>query len=1367
MSSFSAVTTTGAVLPADALARAVDLQMPGQAPADYGLVPGQGVNAAVARAWEQCLLAHRAWRNALAEGTVPDGADALTRKRWLHPLLYELGHGNPVWVDGIEVPPALGQSEPERLRITHRMTWPANAAEPEAGVPIHLIGAERDLDTRPERQLRSPNALVQEFLNRHPRYLWGILSNGHTLRVMRDASSLARQAHVEFDLDDIFDNQRYADFRLLWLTVHATRFAPVAETPNATDPDGEGDDGEPAETPPLSAETCLLERWRTTAIADGARALKALRLGVARAIEHLGTGFVSHPANIALVDALRHRPNAADDLRRSLLRVAYRLLVLFVAEDRGRLHPHNADSVARDRYTRHFSTARLRRLAATRPGTPHTDLWAAHLLVTDGLAGDGRPEIAVPGIAASLFERRFLNDLDGAVLSNRALLDAVRALSRIVDPVTGVERPVDFRNLDSEELGGVYEGLLAYQPRYDPQRRTFSLTEAAGNERKKSGSYYTPTGLIELVLDEALDPLIVEARRAHDAEAALLGLTVVDPAVGSGHFVVAAARRIAKALAIARTGDPEPGRPTLDAAIADVVEHCVFGVDVNELAIEITKVALWMEAFDGSRPLPFLDTHFKVGNALLGATPKLLADGVPDAAFTVLTGDDKEWTRKLKARNKTERARSRNQLWLDLGAENGNAGLANKVRAIDEQKVSTADEARARADAWRAFETKDPELAALRFAADAWCAAFVQPKRPTDIPGITHATVARIADGDSDVPARVRDTVLQKARQHRFFHWHLEFPTIFTVPAAGDDDVDLSTGWRGGFSCVVGNPPWERVKIQDKEFFAACGADAIANASTAAIRKRMIAELEFEAPDLFASYQDAQRESDAVIHLVRSGGRMPLTSSGDVNTYSVFAETFRTLVAEQGAAGIITPTGLATDKTTSEFFGDTLEAKRLLAFYDFENEAKVFAGVHNQFRFAATVMSGPHRVAATTRFAFYTRYLTDVPERRFDLAAEEVVLMNPNTGTLPVFRTRRDAEITLKAYRRHPVLIRDGDAPINPWGLDFCRLFDMANDSELFLAEKDLGGSDFDGWSYHGHGRERTPLYEAKMLGHFDHRYSTYRDATQAQLNKGTLPRPSAAQHDDPNMEPLARYWVDGAAVRDRLALRWDRAWLLGWRDIARASDMRTFVPSVLPTSAVGHVFPLAFPKVPAHGPLLHAVWSSLAFDYVARQKLSGTHMTYNIVKQLACPPPTTFDQPTDWLPEQTLERWVLPYVRELAYTSWRLRPYALDMGDEGPPFCWDTERRELLRADLDAAFLHVYGLDRTEAEHVLDSFFVVRKYEVRDHGEFRIKRLVLDAYDRMAAATARGGHGWLPLADIPAGAGPRHPARPAQEGIR
>jgi hypothetical protein len=227
--------------------------------------------------------------------------------------------------------------------------------------------------------------------------------------------------------------------------------------------------------------------------------------------------------------------------------------------------------------------------------------------------------------------------------------------------------------------------------------------------------------------------------------------------------------------------------------------------------------------------------------------------------------------------------------------------------------------------------------------------------------------------------------------------------------------------------------------------------------------------------------------------------------------------------------------------------------------------------------------------------------------------------------------------------------------------------------------------------------------------------------------------------------------------VDAKLEDRWDRQWLLGWRDIARASDSRTFVPSVLPVSAVGHVFPVAFPDHTTLAVRLHGLSSSIAFDFVARQKLSGTHMTYNIVKQLACPSAEQFQSQTPWCHNEHVETWLKPYVLELAYTSRRLEPYAQDLGDDGPPFRWDAERRALLRADLDAGFLHIYGLDRGEAEHVLDSFPVVRKYEERDFGEYRTKRLVLEAYDRMAEAITRGGKGWKPLADPPAGHGPRH----------
>ena len=1364
---FKAVRTVGTALPAEAIPRANELRMPGQSAEAYQLSPGMAVNGAIARAWEAMLAAHRAWRAGLDRLPEGDAATKLTRDKWLLPLLYELGWGRPDVVSGgLAVPPGLGETEAPHFPISHRIAWP-DAANPSAWVPLHLVGAGIDLDTKTAGvTARAPQAMVQDYLNREDHALWAIVSNGKLLRLLRDASSLTRQSFVEFDLDAIFTDQLYADFRILFLTVHASRFAPrlddkaakaVADSLDADADDSSDVEVEQAE-PKL--DNCWLERWRTTAIDDGARALLNLQHGIAAALQELGTGFVAHPANVALRETLAAASDADRDLQRALLRIAYRLIVLFVVEDRDLLHRSDVPESARTLYADYFSTARLRRLAAEPIGGWHTDLWEAHQIVTDAIAGDGLPALGLSGLGASLYTRDALSILDGARLPNRALLAAVRALAQVDDPVTGLPRPVDYRNLDSEELGGMYEGLLAYTPRYHADERAFTLDVATGNDRKKSGSYYTPSDLIALVLDEALNPLIDEAVRESNPEQALLDLTVVDPACGSGHFVVAAARRIASALATVRTGDTEPTPAALRAATADVIERCVYGVDLNDLAIEITKVALWLEAFDAERPFPFLDAHFRVGNALLGTTPELLRHNIPDTAFVALGDDDKDWTKKLKARNKSERQSDQDQLTLTFGPETLNVETSQFTKAAhdaDTGTVASVAALRARADAWRRLEA-DPELIAAKLVADAWCAAFVQPKTGAakSGQGITHATVRALSETPESVPDTIITQVTRLARQYRFFHWHLEFPGIFTVP--DDGRAESSTGWTGGFSCVVGNPPWERVKIQDKEFFGNAGRPDIERAGTAAIRKTMIDKLGDTDPDLYAAYLAALRQSDGTAHLLLKSGRYPFTGQGDVNTYSVFAETMRTITGPDGAAGIITPTGLATDKTTAPFFADTLSNQRLYAFYDFENEAKIFRDVDHRVRFAATIMTGAQRAVKRTKFAFLSRHISDVPQRRFQLAAKEVLALNPNTGTLPMFRSRKDADITLGIYSRHPVLIRDDDPDGNPWGLSFGTLFHMANDSGLFHTADDLADAKFNGWSYTRGNKEYVPLYEAKMLSHFDHRFSTYKDATQAQLNVGALPRLTDEQHDDPEVEPLARYWVERSEVDAKLEDRWDRKWLLGWRDIARASDSRTFMPSVFPASAAGDKFLLAMPEMPVWGYVLHATWSSIAFDYVARQKLSSASMKYFIVKQLACPLPEEFQSPAPWRHSEHLATWLKPYALELAYTSRRLGPYAEDLGDAGPPFRWDAERRALLRADLDAGFLHIYGLGRHEAEHVLDSFLVVRKYEEKDFGEFRTKRLVLEAYDRMAEATANGGKGWKPLADPPASHGPRHP---------
>ncbi|TFV61507.1 restriction endonuclease [Mycobacterium sp. PS03-16] len=1363
---FKAVRTVGTALPAEAIPRANELRMPGQTAEAYQLSPGMAVNGAIARAWEAMLAAHRAWRAALERLPEGDAATKLTRDKWLLPLLYELGWGRPdVISGGLAVPPGLGETEAPHFPISHRVAWP-DAANTAAWVPLHLVGAGVDLDTKTAGvTARAPQAMVQDYLNREDRALWAIVSNGHQLRLLRDASSLTRQSFVEFDLDTIFTDQLYADFRVLFLTVHASRFAPRLDdkAAKATQPEADSDDSAEAadiDVAEPKLDNCWLERWRTTAIDDGARALLNLQHGIAAALQELGTGFVAHPANVTLRETLAAATDADRDLQRALLRIAYRLIVLFVVEDRDLLHRSDVSESVRTLYADYFSTARLRRLAAEPIGGWHTDLWEAHQIVTDALAGDGLPALGLSGLGASLYSRDALSILDGAKLPNRALLAAVRALAQIDDPVTGLPRPVDYRNLDSEELGGMYEGLLAYTPRYHADERTFTLDVATGNDRKTSGSYYTPSDLIALVLDEALDPLIDEAIREADPEGALLDLTVVDPACGSGHFVVAAARRMAAALATVRTGETEPTPAALRAATADVIERCVYGVDLNDLAIEITKVALWLEAFDADRPFPFLDAHFRVGNALLGTTPELLRHNIPDTAFVALGDDDKDWTKKLKARNKAERQADQGQLALSFGAETLNVETSQLTKAAhdaDTGTIASVAALRARADAWRRLEA-DPDLVAAKLVADAWCAAFVQPKTgaTTSGQGITHATVRALSETPESVPDTLINQINALARQYRFFHWHLEFPGIFTVP--DDGSADAVTGWTGGFSCVVGNPPWESLQLEDKQFFGNLGRTDIEDAPNADARKKMISKLADNDPDLYQLYNSARRQSDATTHLVR-GGRYPLTAQGKINTYSVFAETMRTVVGLQGLTGVITPTGLATDSNTAQFFADTLSSHRLYAFYDFENEAKIFRDVHHAYRFAVTAITGVQRTVQRTKFAFLNRRISDVPDKRFQLTANEVLTLNPNTGTLPMFRSRKDADITLGIYSRHPVLIREDDPDGNPWGLSFSQgLFNMSSDSWLFHTADELTDAKFNGWSYTRDGKEYVPLYEGKLLWHFDHRFSTYKGATAAQLRMQTLPRVTDEEHNDPDLEPLARYWVDSSELIGKLDGRWEAEWLLGWRDITGTEKVRTFVPSALPLAAVGHVFPLAFPEDASLARYLHGLWSTTVFDYISRQKLSGTHMTYSVVHQLAAPPPSLFERPAPWQRHVTLGEWVGAYVLELSYTSRRLQPYAKEFGDNGAPFRWETPRRAELRADLDACFFHVYGLNRDEIEHVLDSFPIVRKYDEQDFGEYRTKRLVLEAYDRMSEAIANGGTGWKPLADPPAGHGPRHP---------
>jgi methylase of polypeptide subunit release factors len=1107
---------------------------------------------------------------------------------------------------------------------------------------------------------------------------------------------MTRQSYVEFDLQAMMEGQVYPDFVLLWLLVHQSRF--------------EVDD----------AGSCWLERWAKLAERQGTRVLEHLRMSVEGAITALGQGFLAHRSNTPLRDALRHGQLDKQDYYRQVLRLVYRLLFLFVAEDRDLLLLPSTDATTRMRFDSFYSLDRLRRLAERRQGTVHGDLYQALKLVMRSLDSEGCTPLGLPALGGFLWGTGACPDLDGASLGNRDLLTAVRYLAFF--EADGLRRSVDYRNLGAEELGSVYESLLELHPHVEADAARFELISAAGNERKTTGSYYTPTALIANLLDSALEPVLDEAARSREPEQAILDLRVLDPACGSGHFLIAAAQRIATRLASIRTGETTATPAAIRHAMRDVVGRSLYGIDVNPMALELAKVNLWLAAVEPGRPLSFLDHHLVRGNALLGATTALLADGVPDDAFKPITGDNRATVSELRRRNRAERAGQGSLFTSDLAA--AAVPLTSAARVVSALNDDTLEAVAAKANRWAALLGSDPYRTAV-FAADTWCAAFVAPKTPEG-PAITQLTYETAQTAPDRIDDTTRDAVDAVADQYGFLHWHLAFPDVFS------DD-----GHRG-FDLVLGNPPWEKVKLSEKEFFATRAPEIAAAAG--AKRKTLIAQIEVEDPGLWLEFQAALRQADGESHLLRSTGRFPLCGRGDVNTYAVFAEAMRDALAPRGRLGVILPTGIATDDTTKHFFGDCVVHRRLASLYGFENEEFIFPGIHHATKFCLLTLTGGAGDVVEAEFLFFARKVGDLDdqERRFTLTLDDFALINPNTRTAPIFRTRRAAEITKKIYRRVPVLVREGHADGNPWAIEFATMFHMTNDSGLFRTAEDLTSerAELAGNVWCQSAQRWLPLYEAKMAFHFDHRYGTYTGQTEAQANQGTLPRPSDEDHFDPDFVVQPRYWVPEAAVLASLSDRAD--WLLGFRNITSAVTERTMIANALPAVGVGHSESIIHSRL--DGPLralLLAMLSSFAHDFVARTKVGGLNFSFFIVNQLAVLPPDRFQGGCEWAPGSTHSDWLLPRILELTYTSHDLMGFAIACGHKRPPFKWDPDRREMLRAELDAAFFRLYELERDEVEYIMDTFTLASERDVARYGEYRTKRLVLERYDALAQAIA------------------------------
>lgn len=1445
-----------------------------QTEADYAVPKGLKLRDEYSRAFQIASAQWRTFATLLDRGDF-DPQRASTQ--FVTELLRDaLGYPALAAVSGVAVGDRL-------YPVTHLAQGsPAASAAGAKAVPVVIGPHNQGLDDPDARfavrgggvKRKSPFQLAQELLNASPDHEWALVTNGRALRLLRDAATLTRPSFVEVDLEDLLAGQRFNEFASVWRLLHASR-AGLLEV---------GTEGTPA---------VVWNTWQEAGQEEGTRVREGLRRGVTEALITLGRGFLQHPANDILRRDLLKGELKEDGYFAELLRLVYRFIFLFNVEERGlipnRAQPGDDDDTALRKhaaaqlYAEGYAMARLRDLALRRRArTRFDDLWHSVRIVFKSLA-NGEPRLGLPALGG-LFAHDQCHHLDQALIGNAALLSAMQALRWAASP-RGSLAPIDYRNMDTEELGSVYESLLELVPEVDVHARQFgfvgltSVGSTAGNERKTSGSYYTPDALVQELIRSALDPVIEDriARNPAQPVEAVLSLRILDPACGSGHFLLGAARRLAERVASLRSPDGAVSPHAYRHALREVVARCVFGVDRNRMAIELARTALWIEGFEEGRPLGFLDHHLQCGDALLGLTDlHALEKGIAKDAFKALSGDDKITCRELGKRNAAglkQLARDLKGLQQTLGF-NPQPATLDALRAIEAMPAETAADVSAKEAAYRQL-LDDSASSPLALAADLAVGAYLLPKIPETLGAVpTTETLHAVLTGSIGVHGLHGDhsaacTAARHAcKKARVFHWPLAFPQVFA---------------QGGFDCVLGNPPWERIKLQEEEFFATRHA-AIAEAKNKAERAQRIqwlsegmlsqhlypvddahhspgvGEKERELYDEFIAARRTAEAASVFAHVDGDdGGRYPLTGVGDVNTYALFAETILQIHADRGRAGFIVPTGIATDDTTKAYFGELAQSARLVSLLGFWEIRRLFPGTDSRDSFCLLTLGR----AAKAEFIFHAQDLGDLRDsrRRFTLTPEEFRLLNPNTLTCPIFRSARDAELTKNIYRSAPVLIRDGaGADGNPWGIAFSTMFHMSNDSHLFL---DAPAED------------RLPLYEAKLIHQFDHRWATYkpdgetREFTLAEkrdpavtitprywvqnrevwLSVSTLPdglrkalemrnasaielcvtqilfgwwladnpqvpvypswqmfvqrHPYAAKvaptslglcgDNPPNPKPLndnylpgdgtfegfmsnehsstAWYAVDPSAWErvleftanhrgkltspkaqlvkqsDVLALaeRWLEEscpkWLMGWREISRATDIRTLISGVLPLTGVGNKFLLLWTDAPPRlSAALLGSLNSLVCDYIARQKVGGSALNYFTIRQLAVLPPSKYS-------EVDLD-FLVPRVLELTYTANDLAVWAESVGYAGPAFPFDSERRAVIRAELDAYYARLYGLEREELLYILDpsacmgddypteTFRVLKSIEQRQYGEYRTRRLVLDAWDRLHAGT-------------------------------
>ncbi|GAY19960.1 possible restriction/modification enzyme [Sphingobium fuliginis] len=1187
---------------------------------------------------------------------------------------------------------------------------------------------------------------------------WGILTNGTKWRLYWAGARSVSEEFIEINLgrvlaldgdDDLFADEATRDH---WLRVFAALFCRDAFIKTGTD------------------SRSFHERARAAAAFYEERVAASLSKLV----------FEQVFPNLASAISAAAPAASLDDVRQASLVLLYRLLFLLYAEDRDLLPV--GDKRYDDYALRHQRKEVGQRVSDGDVFSASAGKIWAHVADLARIIDKGDASVGIPPYNGGLFAGDGTPLLDSIRIPDNVMAPALDALSWL--RADGNARYINYRDLSVQQLGSIYERLLEFEIVHDDVGELAVRPNLFA--RKNSGSYYTPDELVGLILDQTLEPLIAERldtfrsalgklnpkdsedyQRGELADAdpaeAILKLRVCDPAMGSGHFLVSLVDTLADhvldamAEAAALAGDLGYASPlatkieeirrtilknaraanwTIDEAQLDdrhivrrmVLKRCVYGVDKNPMAVELAKVALWLHTFTVGAPLSFIDHHLRAGDSLFG----------------------------LWVRDAIDKAGAQGGELLHIGPLREAESSAAAMQIIERLTDAEIAEAHQSASTWYGVQSQIAPLdsfVSFLHALD-WL-NFKQPAEKAAIrawldgqygdpilimQGKVEPMARKRASGGGDRMKKQRfdadelfehlQRILEAARaliaEERFLNWQIAFPGVWEKWGSLDR--------TGGFDAVVGNPPWDRIKLQQVEWFAARRPE-IALAQRASDRSKLIAKLKADGDPLWDDFAHADARAADTARMARASGNYPLLSGGDTNLNSLFVERAHALVKTGGMVGLLIPSGIASDQSSSAFFRKVTGDKQVHSIVDFFNRrydgSLYFPDVYYRFKFCAYVAGGPGRTFDGASFGFFIRDLAEIadPDRVFPITADEINRINPNSGTAPIFRSRRDKDITSGIYARLPVLF-DRESGEAVWSVRYATMFHMANDSDKFRTRTELEGNE-SAWPIGGNrfqsaAGEWVPLYEGKMVQAFDHRASDIVLAEANVFRSGQGSDLSDDDHRDPARLPSPRYWVQAKDTG------WDAPtdWCVSMKDVTSVTNARTTISAIIPRYGAGHTLPVLFPgkgddKVSyvQSAPLLLANLNCVILDYLARQKVHGNHLAWYLLEQLPVVSPRDYSRAFG---PKTAAEIVREAVLELTYTAYDMAPFARDMGNVDangevlPPFEWDEARRLNLRSKLDALYFILYGVfdptnaaqSRDDIRYIYSTFPIVAQQE-------------------------------------------------------